>query len=129
VNKNYSDVLCDAMNAILDLVRIQNHTSFAELEKTLVKHNLVFEDGLQHQFASNKFPNIIIWQSSNKLLIDATYELNSQDKLKLEPSHESVYVMDGLVPNMPVAKSARNYEEYHWYPVTFSANPKETAVL
>ena len=129
VNKNYSDNLCDAEDVFLDLVGIQKHTSFADLEKTLVKYNLVFKDGVQHQIASSKYPNIIIWQSSNKLLIDAFYELDDQHKLKLEPAHESVYVMDGLVPNMPVAKSARNYEEYHWYPVTFSANPKGTAVL
>ena len=88
-----------------------DNVSFAEFSKEL--------DGFKGNFEFDRpDKNVVFWQGASKEFIDAINELVYEDKLlEFKGTTTLVYLSDGLMPRLPLAKQDRVYRETHWVPV------------
>lgn len=97
---------------IVDYVRGYGGVSFVELERNVEGFSgdkaIYFPD----------YPNLILWPWVSPEAVEA---LNSiTEILEIKPCHFLVYMADGKVPDMPIARWARKYKSERWLPVVFS---------
>lgn len=98
---------------ILDYIRKYGGVSFVELEKNI--------EGFKGDKALHfpDYPNLILWPWVSP---EAAEALNSITALiEIKPCHFLVYMTDGKIPDIPIAKRAMAYKSERWIPVTFSA--------
>lgn len=93
-------------------------TSFVELERAFGEE---FKGDYWFGIADK---NIWFWYGMSEEFIDALKTLMDEDLIKLEPCHLLVYVMDGCVPQIPLAKQNRIYVKPRWLPSAFSVKHK-----
>lgn len=104
---------------IVDYVRKYGGVSFVELERKIEG----FKGDKAIYFPS--YPNLILWPWVSR---EATEALNSITSLvDIKPCHFLVYMADGKVPDMEIAKRAKGYKSERWLPVVFNARrqPKQ----
>ena len=96
---------------ILAMVTNKGNVSFAELERI---------DGFGGGPWSIGVPdhNLIMWRGLTREAFDALEEL--RELIHPKPASFLVYMCDGKVPCLPVAKSARRYKKPHWAPVVYN---------
>ncbi len=63
------------------------------------------------------YKNLIIWPGLSKDAFEALKELLAEKVIALESTSLLVYMADGRVPNIPLAKSKRNYKKPRWLPM------------
>lgn len=61
--------------------------------------------------------NTILWPTFRMDVINGLLELHRTKKIIIYPSQMLVYMLDGCVPQLPIAKSDRNYKFARWLPV------------
>lgn len=61
--------------------------------------------------------NTILWPTLRMDVIDGLLELHRTKKMIIYPSQMLVYMIDGRVPQLPIAKSDRDYKSERWLPV------------
>lgn len=71
--------------------------------------------------------NIILWAGMSQPFFDAIAQALSTHLIETRPTQVMVYMADGGMLNMPVAKSLRQYKEPHWLPVAFNTYVDEPA--
>ncbi len=97
---------------ILDMVKRLGGVSFAELERI---------DGFRGEHALVIEPwNVLLWDGLSTEAIDAITQLREQKQIVPNPCSVLVYMVDGKVPSLPVAKRRVRYKKLHWLPTTFS---------
>jgi len=66
--------------------------------------------------------NIIFWCSINPDVEDALVNLQHSGRVEANPTDALVYVVDGGVIDMPIARRPpkKGYKTQHWLPITFS---------
>jgi hypothetical protein len=103
---------------ILSLVESYDHVSFAEFDQKITG----FKGGDKMILVeSEKACNIVLWFGLTDQAVDAMEELRVNKKIHAVPASFLVYAADGVMPRLPLAKSARKYKEPHWLPVVFRA--------
>lgn len=97
---------------IIDYVRKYGGVSFVELEKNIEG----FKGDKAIYFPD--YPNLILWPWVSE---EATEALNSiTEIITIKPCSFLVYMTDGKVPDMEIAKRAMDYKSERWLPVVFS---------
>lgn len=101
---------------IYDYVRLKNHVSFAELERDFPQFVCVENKSKLELIVLPDYSNLIIWWGWSKRAIEALQFLIANKLLQLEAASSFIYLIDGLMPTMPIAKKARQYKKPHWLP-------------
>lgn len=57
------------------------------------------------------------WFSLTEPTVDAIHELFREKRILFYPTTYLVYLADGMIPKVPIAKSSRDYKTDHWIPV------------
>jgi hypothetical protein len=96
-------------DAIVAFIAERQGVSCVELGREFGEGNHILE--LKHNL-------ITVFGVSGEVAM-ALVELISVSEIVAIPSEVLVYVIDGVVPGWPIAKSAREYKNPHWLPVTF----------
>jgi hypothetical protein len=103
--------------AMLDAIAAYNHISFAELAQAWPTHfDYGLVDGEQLALSAPGNPSIILWAGLSVMAYAALDIVLTQ--AEFAPANPLVYVVDGRVPNLPLAKPSRQYKTLHWLPVT-----------
>lgn len=101
-------------NLIYEYIQQHNGTSFVELSREIPG----FKGSLAWGMAEK---NTWFWHTLSEAAIDAMTELLDEGKIKMTATQPLIYMIDGQLPGMPVAKStSRNYKSERWLPVLFS---------
>ena len=104
-------------DAILDYITKYQGVSFAELER-----NIKGFAGGDIEWSLPK-TNIVLWQGLTEEAVNALNLLRTGKHIHPNPCPVMIYLMDGLIPRLPVAKTARPYKEPHWLPCVFNPGP------
>ncbi len=70
--------------------------------------------------ASNDYPNIVLWFGLSRAALTALRELLEEGVITMRPTTPLVYMADGAMPNVPIAKQRRKYKTERWLPVVFN---------
>jgi len=102
-----------------DIIEVMNdrgggkHVSFAELTSI---------DNFNGSFAwGNPNYNIWFWADMSKKACDAMDYLIDNKIVKLEPANRTIYLFDGCMLTIPIAKRKNHkYKKPRWLPVTLN---------
>jgi hypothetical protein len=119
-SKNKKDIL---KYKIIDYVREHPGTSFVEIERVFEKCGFDF-DG-ERGIYSPLFPNIVLWGNWNSAACGVVKSLLNDGILVPVPTTALTYIIDGKMPDFPIAETLCAYTTTHWLPVTFSLNPSQ----
>ena len=102
----------DMKDSILKLIEDRGeHVSFAELQR----HIPGFEG--KYGFGIGEY-NVWFWFTLSIEASNALKELMDEGKIFLHPASVLIYQIDGMMPNVPIAKEQRRYKSERWIPVT-----------
>lgn len=87
-----------------------DHLTFVELSRIPGFH------GTKEILAPESFGNTIIWQAMSQEFCDAINGLIVDGEAHLYPSTPLVYMFDGCILKLPIAKTKRVYKTPHWLP-------------
>ena len=108
-------------NDVLDYIKRRPTTSFAELAREWPEH---FKDGeWAMEFRGEKHSNIFMWFSCSDAACDIFDEFQKHKHVQMDVASPLTYMIDGAMPNVPLAKSKRHYKTQRWLPVVFTARP------
>jgi hypothetical protein len=97
---------------ILDWIRRYPHTTFAEMMRRV--------DGFKGDVEMT-LEGFVLWSGLSQEAADAIWELREKKLITLDVADSLVYMLDGYMLTIPVAKSARKTKTPRWIPVTFTA--------
>lgn len=97
---------------IVDYVRDYGGVSFVELERKIEG----FKGDRALYFPS--YPNLILWPWVSPEAVEALNSITGI--IEVKPCSFLVYMTDGKIPDMQIAKQAKAYETERWLPVVFS---------
>jgi len=101
--------------AILETLEDIDGRSFAELDQALRGH---FEIDGEGALCYQGNDTIVLWVNMSEAYFLAFSELMHERRIYIRNTNFMVYMIDGLVPGIPVAKSwNRVYKQPHWMPV------------
>jgi hypothetical protein len=107
----FTTTITDEMAEVISsTVTSRPYASFVELIEACGKQA---EGDLS--IVSAHFDNLVLWHGVSQEFIDALSKAN----VRMQPCSALVYLIDGRVPNIPVAKSCRPYKQSRWAPVCF----------
>ncbi len=93
--------------------------SFAEIERGYGKGSCAY--GCKE--------HIYYWFSLTEPVVDAIHELYREKQILFYPANILVYLVDGLVPRVPIAKGNRSYKTDRWLPVVIWRTDAARGVL
>lgn len=100
--------------SILKYIKERQGVSFVELSRDIPGFN--GERTLKHA----TFENLFLWFDLSDEAINALLDLIKNDEVKVRVATPMIYYIDGMVPQLPIAKNLRGYKEPRWLPVTLS---------
>ncbi len=103
-----------------DYVRRYPGASFAELAEKWPEHFRAGDKGLE--LTGERHSNIFMWFSVSTVGVDALALLEKQG-MEYNTTSLLVYMIDGSVPKVPIAKSERHYKSLRWLPVSMKFPP------
>jgi hypothetical protein len=65
----------------------------------------------------------VLWQGVTEAAAAAIGELHRRQLIHPVPTPLLVYMVDGTIPRLPIAKQFRHYKKPHWLPVVFDRGP------
>jgi hypothetical protein len=103
--------------AMLDAIAAYGGVSFTELAQAWPAHFDNWRaDGEQLSMSAPGRPNVLLWVGLSEMAYDALDIVLTE--AEFAPVTPLVYVIDGRVPNLPLAKPGCRYKTPHWLPVT-----------
>ncbi len=96
---------------VLDYVLQTDYVSFAELANR-------FEGFTGGNIVIEMQTNVLLWMNMTQEAATAVRDLVDQGAIVVQPSVPMVYLADGRIPSIPVAKRLRDHKVPHWFPVT-----------
>jgi hypothetical protein len=108
---------------IFALLRERDNVSFAELDRLIEG----FHGGdVSLSLEGPKHSNIIMWTNMTKEGADAIEELRAAKLVRADPSVPLVYLVDGAMLKLPLAKARHHYKQPHWAPtvLNLASRPK-----
>jgi len=115
----------DMRESIIEFVRRRDHVSFVELMDFLRAGDFPDVDG---DHALEAAPNVILWLGMSQRVTQTLMALRREGRLFAHPTHHFTYLVDGGMPNFPLAKRPLHggYKTLHWLPVTLRVVPFES---
>jgi hypothetical protein len=99
------------------LVRDRGHVSFVEIL------NSIPEAKGDLEMCLSDYPNIVLWGGVSSDLLAAIAELTFEQKVHLHPATRLTYLADGAIPDLPEARSLKQYKTRRWLPICFHHSP------
>lgn len=106
---------------VFDKLNDRNGTSFVEIEEIFERNGFDYNGNQLICTTVSAEHNIFFWAGWNEEAIRIFNNAHKRSNAEYIPTSHLLYVMDGKVPNFPIAKQARKYKEWHWLPVVLSA--------
>ncbi len=72
------------------------------------------------------FENIVLWAHVSPEFSAIITKLLREERIYAHASSVFIYMVDGRIPRLPVAKQMRQYKNPHRLPVVFNTTPAET---
>ena len=97
---------------IIDFINLKNNIgiTFAQLSKNI--------DGFNgDMYISDKDTNVILWVEISKEATQAIENLVKTNKILVDKTSPLCYYIDGMIPNIKLAKKNKKYKKLHWLPV------------
>ena len=107
-------------NKILRLIEERKNVSFAELARMVDG----FSGDKEVSLNGEGYSNIILWSGISDEAIDALMSLTANGKIHPVPAHILVYLADGAVLKLPIARTRRHYKKPHWIPTVYNPGPE-----
>lgn len=101
-------------NKIIERITNYDNTSFSDLSR----HVEGFDGKFSLTDPNNK--GVVFWNNISEEAAEVILKLIDDGKIKMIHTSMMTYMIDGLFPNMPLAKNLRSYDSDHFYPVTFT---------
>jgi hypothetical protein len=104
--------------SIVDFVRQRDNVSFAELANHI--------EGVRGGDVALHIPgfeNIIVWVNLTQEAADVLTGLVADKLIHFAPTSPLVYLADGAIPGMPLARQAKRYKAPHWVPLVLKPGP------
>lgn len=95
-------------------VREHRYVTLAELEYYFEQNNIEFKGTKCIWF--NQDMNWLLWANMSEEYMNTILELEKEKIIDFVPCHTFVYLIDGVIANLPVVKSAVKYTKPHWIP-------------
>lgn len=112
---------------ILDFCKTHGGASFAELNRAFAAAGLDYQG--DESIMSTDYKNVIIWHNWNHDAIQAFREL-PKDEIVVEACSPLIYMLDGIMPDLPIAKRPQSYKHPHWVPCwILLKNPKKEDII
>jgi len=123
MNDLWEDTTLALEDRILEYVQRHPTATFAELTRRLP--DIKGEYGLELGDT-----NILLWPALTEQAIAAFKKLMEDNRIIPNCEPMLIYLVDGMVPSLPVAKRIRKrgYKKLHWLPVSFSV-PRGPSLL
>jgi len=90
-------------------VELQNRIKNSKGESTL-------------EIEGERFSNVLLWAGVSSEFFQCFNELMNENKIISYPTTPLVYMHDGGMLDLPIAKKATHYKEPHWLPVVLWTN-------
>lgn len=121
--KNYHDFDFegDLPEQIFQVIALKQNVSFAQLVKIFPEAM----EGGEHALCFPDYQNIILWYGMKKEAIDALTWLLNQRLVKSKPTSQLTYLIDGILPDLPIAKDLKQYKTVRWLPVVLDISTPE----
>jgi hypothetical protein len=91
-------------------IKDRDYVSFAELTREFGKGD--------RSMCFAEYPNLVVWAGLSDDTAIALEKLLSAKRVFMRPTVPFVYMADGAVLKLPIAKSKRHYKKPHWAPMT-----------
>lgn len=111
-------------DAVVAYVESHDWVSFVEAERVAAEHGVSGESG--HGLESSTVNNVVFWVGG-EAFIELMRHVLSEKRVHLHPSTMLVYLVDGKVLTLPLAKRppTNGYSKPHWAPMTLRTVPFE----
>jgi hypothetical protein len=103
--------------AVEQLITQRSGVSFVEIERLLTSRGV--ETKGPHALVIDKY-NIALWAGMSERFVAVMDAVQARKNVSLKPTSCLVYLADGGMLRMPLAKRTRRYKELHWAPVVFN---------
>jgi hypothetical protein len=117
-------MLSQEAQKIVDLVRRRPALSFVELLNHFPELRAAKNEE-QRVICFESHPTIIMWVGFGKAGCTAMKEALDSGLIHPRASSVLVYMFDGGMLNLPIARRAHNYKEDHWLPVVLWPGSRE----
>ena len=98
---------------ILMYITSHDWVTYAELQR---RYGDQAQGALAHTLENE---NLILWTGMSSLFADAMNLLQKNKAIHPHISGYLTYLVDGIIPNLPIAKRNISYKRPHWVPVVF----------
>jgi len=104
---------------VLEYIFYRKHVSLAELK-------IYFEDEFtgDNAWYFTPYTNLIIWSGINQAFTTILNDLQVDKLIQVKRCMVLIYAIDGVIPNMKVARYIRQYKKPRWLPVVFNPTSK-----
>lgn len=106
------ETVAEMEEAILALLRFENHVSFAELGNKFATFR---STGDVHHAIRNGM-GWILWEGMSEIGSQAIDNLFTQKKVWIQPASLLIYLADGMTLRYPLVKRRIRYKEDRWCP-------------
>jgi hypothetical protein len=110
----------DIYKKIVDYVREYKGVTFVEIERILKDNDIPVKGEAQFGWLDQ---NILFWGGMSKEMLDIVEHLIRTKQIYCHPASVLIYLADGRIPAMPIAKKDKKYKESHWLPICFNVTP------
>lgn len=128
------DKIIKAAKACIEFIKQDGgNSSFVNIEHVMEQHGISISDGQEGGYVLNfgkDYSNIVLWVFQSIEAHDVWHTMtrlldNKNQAVQVRATQTLIYLVDGKVLNMPLAKSKRNYKKPHWLPTVLSIQNKE----
>jgi hypothetical protein len=107
---------------IVEKVSAQKYVSFVELTRLLESRRIETKGPCAVTIPWSS--NVLLWSGMSPRFSSAIIRLVYAKRIYAHPcSNSLVYLIDGCLLTLPIAKRRREYKTLHWFPVTFCTYP------
>lgn len=106
---------------VYEFIAVKRTTTFVELIRRFPE----FFDGKESLLYSS-YKNIFLWRGMEREFTGVIKELYDEKRIIIRPTSPLVYVYEGKIMMLPIAKRRLDYKEPHWLPVIFSSTKPPT---
>jgi hypothetical protein len=108
--------------AIIDYVtRTGGGVSFVELERHIPGF-MAEGDASRLEISLEKY-NLLLWADLTEAAVDGIRQALAANAIHGKPTSQLVYVIDGKVLSLPIARDFKKYKRERWLPLAFDLGP------
>lgn len=101
-------------------IREHDATSFVELENVFKRIGYDYKG--EREIGIKSLGNVALWSGWSSDAVQAFDNVMRLPDVNISTASPIIYLMDGAVPQLPVAKREQSYKHPHWLPIVFTVN-------